>query len=393
MAEYTILKPPPKKHGLAWLALGVAVVVVAVGVGAFVAGRHTSTPSASHAGSAGGGATTTVPVVKALAVASTTPAAGAVDVPSDQAVTVTLSAPLKGAPVQPTFNPPVAGTWHQASPTSLTFTATAPFVPTTAETLTIPAGADGPRSKHGAVLAAPVTVNFTVAQASTERLQQLLAQLGYLPLAFTPAAPLASPAAAATAQDGNFSWRWPNAPTSLSSLWTEGSENVITKGALMSFENQSGLTVDGLAGRQVWTTLLADVSANKMDANPYTYVFVSKQLPEALTLFENGTPTLVNIPVNTGAPGADTAAGTFPVFEHVVSSRMQGTNPDGSKYDDPDVPWASYFNGGDALHGFVRATYGSYQSNGCVEMAIADAAKVWPLTPIGTLVTVVGPTS
>jgi len=72
---------------------------------------------------------------------------------------------------------------------------------------------------------------------------------------------------------------------------------------------------------------------------------------------------------------------------------MQGTNPDGSTYDDPNVPWASYFNGGDALHGFVRATYGSPQSNGCVEMPVATAAQVWPLTPIGTLVTVVGPPS
>ncbi len=39
------------------------------------------------------------------------------------------------------------------------------------------------------------------------------------------------------------------------------------------------------------------------------------------------------------------------------------------------------------------ATYGSPQSNGCVEMPIAEAAQVWPLTPIGTLVTVVGPPS
>jgi len=70
---------------------------------------------------------------------------------------------------------------------------------------------------------------------------------------------------------------------------------------------------------------------------------------------------------------------------------MKGTNPDGSHYDDPNVPYASYFNGGDALHGFIRATYGSPQSNGCVEMPYADAALVWPLTPIGTLVTVIGP--
>ena len=81
------------------------------------------------------------------------------------------------------------------------------------------------------------------------------------------------------------------------------------------------------------------------------------------------------------------------MFEHVTSSRMQGTNPDGSTYDDPDVPWASYFNGGDALHGFVRASYGTPQSNGCVEMPVAVAAQVWPLTPVGTPVTVTGPAS
>ena len=179
-------------------------------------------------------------------------------------------------------------------------------------------------------------------------------------------------------------------PASLTSLWTQGQEDVITKGALMSFQTQNGLTVDGLPGAQVWTALLADAASSKLDADPYVYVVVSKTVPQTLTLYNNGAVQFTNIPVNTGAPGADTADGTYPVFEHVPSSRMQGTNPDGSTYDDPNVPWASYFNGGDALHGFPRASYGTPQSNGCVEMAISDAAQVWPLTPVGTLVTVVG---
>ncbi len=67
---------------------------------------------------------------------------------------------------------------------------------------------------------------------------------------------------------------------------------------------------------------------------------------------------------------------------------MRGTNPDGSKYSDPGIPWVSYFNGGDALHGFVRGGYGYPQSDGCVEMPPANAAVVYPLPPIGTLVTV-----
>jgi peptidoglycan hydrolase-like protein with peptidoglycan-binding domain len=389
MADYQILRPPPHRHRTLWVLLAV-VVVVAVGIGAFAIGKHNT--SARGKGRAASGSTTTR-LVAALTVTSTTPAAGAVGVASNQSVSIQFSSPVVRGSAMPAFTPPVSGSWQRSTPTTLTFVAAAPFIPTTSETLTIPSGAAGPHGTNGATLAAPTTVTFAVAQASTERLQQLLAQLNFLPLSFTPAAPLASPAQDATAQDGSFSWRWPGTPDALTSLWTEGSENVITKGALMSFENQNKLTVDGLAGKQVWATLLADVTSNKVNVNPYTYVLVSKQLPQNLTLFVNGAPTMANVAVNTGAPGADTVDGTFPVFEHVPSSRMQGTNPDGSTYDDPNVPWASYFNGGDALHGFVRATYGSPQSNGCVEMPVATAAQVWPLTPAGTLVTVTGPPS
>jgi len=391
MPEYQILVPPPRSHRTAWI-VAIVVVVAAVAVGAYAIGRHGGTTGQSAQGHTGGAVTATTRP-KPLTVVSTVPATGATNVPSDQLVTVRLSAPVTSAAGMPGFNPPVKGSWTRVGPTSLSFVAAAPFIPTTTESLVIPAGAAGPRGANGQVLAAPATVTFTVAQASTERLQQLLALLGYLPVTFTPKAPLSSPRLATTAQAGTFDWRWPGTPTSLTSLWTEGAEDVITKGAVMNFENQNGLAVDGVAGKQVWSTLLADLATGKVNADPYTYVFVSKQLPEALTLFENGVPKLVNIPVNTGAPGADTTDGTYPVFEHVLSSRMQGTNPDGSKYDDPNVPWASYFNGGDALHGFVRASYGFPQSNGCVEMAISNAAQVWPLTPIGTLVTVVGPAS
>ena len=391
MPDYKILVPPPKRHHTAVIMTLVVVLVVAVGAAAFVVGRHHST--ADGAGGKGGGTSNRTVAVKPLTVVSTVPASGSTNVPSDQVVSVRCSAKVADPPGLPAFVPPVAGRWVRTGPETLSFQATAPFIPTETETLVIPAGSAGPHGTGGAVLAAPTTVSFTVTQASTERLQQLLAELGYLPLSFTPSAPLSSPIEQLTQQAGTFAWRWPNPPPTLSSLWTEGTEDVITKAAVMNFENQNGLTVDGLAGGQVWTALLADIATQKANANPYDYVLVSKQLPENLTLYENGTPVMSDVAVNTGAPGADTVDGTYPVFEHVVSSRMQGTNPDGSTYDDPAVPWASFFNGGDALHGFVRATYGSPQSNGCVEMPVATAAVVYPLTPIGTLVTVVGPAS
>jgi hypothetical protein len=76
------------------------------------------------------------------------------------------------------------------------------------------------------------------------------------------------------------------------------------------------------------------------------------------------------------------------VFEHLAVTTMTGTNPGGSHYSDPGIKWVSYFNGGDAIHAFDRASFGTPQSVGCVELPAAAAAKIWPYTPIGTLVTV-----
>lgn len=385
MVEYQILRPPPRRRRRIVTTV-VVLVLVALGAGGYVAVSRHGSPSTATS-------TTAAPPPAALAVRSTVPATGAQGVPSDQTVSVRFSAPVVTGVGMPTFSPAVAGAWTRSGPTTLTFDAAAPFLPTVTETLTVPAGTAGPRTTHGAVLAAPDVITFTVAQASTERLQQLLARLDYLPLTFTPQGAAPPPAQELLPQTGAFAWRWATLPPDLTALWTEGTENVITKGAVMTFENQHGLAVDGVAGQAVWGAILSDLAAGKVDTTPYTNVLVSKQLPESLTVYSNGAPVLANIAVNTGAPGADTVDGTYPVFEHVTASRMTGTNPDGSHYDDPNVPWASYFNNGDALHGFVRATYGSPQSNGCVEMPIATAAQVWPLSPIGTLVTVTGPPS
>jgi peptidoglycan hydrolase-like protein with peptidoglycan-binding domain len=255
------------------------------------------------------------------------------------------------------------------------------------ETITVPGGTAGVLGARGQHMAAPVTDAFTVAQGSTLRLQQLLAELGYLPVSFTAAAPVTSPAQEGNDQVGTFSWRWANQPASLTSLWTPGVYNVITKGAVMNFESQHNLTTDGLAGPEVWTALLAAVQTGQGNALPYGYVYVSEALPETATVYQNGVETYQTL-ANTGAPSVPTAQGTFTVYERFTSTTMSGTNPNGTKYVDPGIPWVSYFNGGDALHGYPRAAYGFPQSDGCVEMPIANAAIVFPQTPLGTLVTV-----
>jgi lipoprotein-anchoring transpeptidase ErfK/SrfK len=326
-----------------------------------------------------------------LDIVSTVPSQNEPHVATDTTISVSFSEPVELGKARPTLSPHIGGTWVLSSPDTLSYRLATPFIPDTGETLTIPGGPLGLRSKNGSTLASSLTLHFGMAAGDLLRVQQLLAEEGYLPLSFRPSAGTPARSDLARDQRGTFRWRWSTLPTQLTSQWSQGTENVITMAAIESFQTQNGLGVDGQVGPSLWTALINDFINHKVDSAPYVYVLVNKALPENLTLWNNGMAEYAGVPVNTGETGADTTDGTFVVFEHVRFSDMKGTNPDGSTYDDPNVPYASYFNGGDALHGFIRATYGSPQSNGCVEMSYADAALVWPLTPVGTLVTIEGP--
>ena len=281
------------------------------------------------------------------------------------------------------------GTWSEPNPYELEFTPNGPaFWPGEQVTMTLPAPvvmtpAQGP----------PITtLTLTSAAGSMLRLQQLLAELGYMPLTWTPSAAggdpttLAGQAALVSSQPaGSFSWRWAM-PAALTSLWQPGTYDLITQGATMTFEKVEGLDTTGLANPLLWPTLVHAVLGHKTDPYPYTWIEVSEQLPQQMWLYQNGQVVLSNL-VNTGIPQDATATGTYPIYLRLSFQIMRGTNPNGSSYADP-VHWINYFNGGDAVHGFYRASYGFPQSLGCVELPIAVAAQVWPLVHIGTLVTV-----
>jgi peptidoglycan hydrolase-like protein with peptidoglycan-binding domain len=229
---------------------------------------------------------------------------------------------------------------------------------------------------------------WTVPGGSTIRLQQLLSQLGYLPFdvkgAHVPLTPSAQESAALKPPKMRFDWKYPNIPDALRSMWSPGASGTVTKGALMMFQNDHGLTPDGAAGPAVWRSLINAVIAGKHSTFGYTWVNVSLS-GQSLSLWHNGH-TVINTAVNTGIPGRATDPGTFPVYSHLQSTTMSGINPDGTPYNDPGVLWVSYFNGGDALHYFARGSYGSPQSLGCVEMPLSPAAAVWPYTPVGAIV-------
>lgn len=378
-------------------------LVAAAGVAVALAGPKTvlrQVSTVSHTGKTAAVFGLTKQHAAPLRVVSMTPGSGSTNVNGTDPVKVVFSAPLASNSPMPKLSPAVAGTWTRNGDAAVFKPATG-FFEDTNVTVTVPGGASGVQSAAGASdgsggrLASSVARHFSTAQFSTLRLQELLAQLGYLPLTWAPSG-ASVPAGNATAQlaaaynapAGTFTWQ-SGYPTSLGDNWKQGSANLIDTGAVRAFESENNLTMDGIAGPQVWHALLNDVAAGKRNTNGYTYAVASESSPETLTIWHDGHQVLQSL-ANTGiAAAGGTALGTYPVYERLPYQVMRGTNPNGTPYADP-VQYVSYFNGGDAVHYFPRASYGFPQSLGCVELPYGAAKQAYPYLTYGTLVTVTG---
>jgi hypothetical protein len=294
--------------------------------------------------------------------------------------------------MRPILKPRVKGTWTQPNDHTLVFTPSGLGFPLGRRVhLRLPTAID---VISGADPSPFRTLTWQVPRASLLRMKQLLAQEGYLPVSWTPAGravrltPGAQARAAVDPPGGTFDWRYPKTPATLQSLWSKSSERpTLMRGAIMAFEDMHGMPADGFPSMTVFRALVRDALAGRQAKRDYSYVFVTESLPETLTLWHAGH-VILRTPINTGIASRPTALGTYPVYAHLIETTMQGTNPDGTHYDDPGVPWVNYFNGGDAVHGFPRYGYGWPQSLGCVEAPITTAGKIFPYVNIGTLVTV-----
>jgi hypothetical protein len=362
------------------LAAAVAVLAVA-------GGHHLATAAASGpAPTPGAPAVTSAPVtpVAPPVITKLTGLPPALMTDGTRPFAVRLSgAPAPNTP-RPAISPAVAGRWSDQGAEEV-FTPASTLLPCTSYTLTVPAATSAAahvplgRARHARV---------RVACPSALALQEALARLGYLPYrlrsrfaginvggrmtrALAARHAFAPPA-------GHFEPTVGTVPP-----LTDGT----TVGALMVYQQAHGLDPSGVADARVWASLIASESNDRRDPQPYTWVSVSESMPETLEVHRSRS-VVVSSPTNTGVAGAQTPHGVFPIFARYTSTTMVGTNPDGTHYDDAGVPWVNYFNGGDAVHGFPRASYGSPQSNGCVELPISTAQRVYGLLELGDVVVV-----
>lgn len=295
----------------------------------------------------------------------------------------------------------VTGQWTEVNSSTFRFSPQGlGFGPGALPALTIPGGTTGPRAQSGSYLAQSVTLRWTVTPGSILRIQQILAQLDYLPLSWHPSTALSASTSSAAGfiqmayqpPPGTFQWRYPNIPPSLQTLWSPGTMNTITMGALMTFQRVSGLTPNGVLSSSVWRALYTALKKHATNPYGYSYAYVSETLPETIQVWKNGQVVLSSL-ANTGIPQSPTYIGTSPIYVRYRSQTMQGVTPWGTHYFDQGIPWVNYFKGGDAVHGFLRAHYGYPQSLGCVELPFSSAAKAWTFLHYGTLVTVAPPGS
>jgi peptidoglycan hydrolase-like protein with peptidoglycan-binding domain len=382
------------------VALAVVIAAILTGGTWFALTRASAEPSAGRDAAAGhsaqnpharhGSQASSQPV----SVLSVTPATHSRQADGAAAIRVVFSQPLAADSPLPTLSPSIGGSWR-ASGSTLQFVPRLGYQPLTHVKLVIPGGPSGIRSAGGGLLPKRVVDRFVTGTYSTLRLEQLLAQLGYLPLNWQPAAGgLPVPSADANAQlsaaysppAGTFGWKQ-GYPLALRNMWRpQQPANNVLVGAVRAFESDQNMTMDGVAGPAVWAALLHAVAKGQHNRHGYTYAYVNEGNPEALTIWHNGRKVLHTL-VNTGIPGRPTVTGTFPVYLRYYFQIMKGTNPDGSKYADP-VNFVSYFNGSDAVHYYPRGSYGWPQSLGCVELPYDQAQRAWPFLTYGTLVTV-----
>ncbi len=300
--------------------------------------------------------------------------------------------PAPGSP-RPRVSPAVAGAWSTNGDSEY-FTPASTLEPCTSYELTIPAaiqaGGQTPLGKTR-------TIALTVACPPVKALQQALARLGYLPYTFHSLYGVHLPRGAESRSTAAHLAFHPATGALVANFGgvpplDYGKLDPTTEGALTVFEASRGIEsseTSGVSNARIWESLLAAETAGRRNPSPYTFVTVTESEPETLEV-HRGSHVVLSTPANTGVPGAETPQGIFPIYSRLTSTTMTGEDVDGTKYKVEDVPWVNYFNGGDAVHGYERASYGFPQSNGCVELPIETAKTVFGMLALGEIVYITG---
>lgn len=165
----------------------------------------------------------------------------------------------------------------------------------------------------------------------------------------------------------------------------DGIFNLTTAEALGKFQILSGIKESGRVGADTWLRLnryehdgLASGAAAELeDEQPTITVDVSRRRLYFFLGQEKST-----YPVAVGKPETPSPIGNWIITEKAVDPG----GPFGARWMRLSVPWGGY-----GIHGTNDPkSIGKAVSHGCIRMYNKDVIKIFPLTPIGTPVNIVG---
>ena len=155
-----------------------------------------------------------------------------------------------------------------------------------------------------------------------------------------------------------------------------GSMDERTRQALLAFQSWEGLQRDGIAGP---ATIRRLATAARPTPLPGAGTRIEIHLDRQVALLVRGDWVARAIHISTGGPATPTPTGTFRVFR---KERESWSFPYRVW-----LPWASYFSGGVALHGYGDVP--AYPaSHGCVRIPLSEAPSVYAFARLGVAVRV-----
>ncbi|MBI4493944.1 MAG: L,D-transpeptidase [Chloroflexi bacterium] len=155
--------------------------------------------------------------------------------------------------------------------------------------------------------------------------------------------------------------------------------------------NTTWYRIDGgrFAGARIHSSLIRPIAPPTPNTTPpdpvpasQTWITVDRK-HSTLTLVQEGQPTFTTY-VSLGRAGVSTPSGQYSTFGKYRADDMTSASVADAdhSYDLPNVPFTQYFRlGGFAIHGtYWHDGFGGAESQGCVNLTIADAAYLFEVT-------------
>ncbi|MFB7464614.1 L,D-transpeptidase family protein [Streptomyces sp. NPDC056224] len=159
--------------------------------------------------------------------------------------------------------------------------------------------------------------------------------------------------------------------------------------AVRAFQRKNGVTpADGYPGVATHRTMLVVAARPNPNAEGdcpvRSYRVTCVDMDRQLLWVQQGSRIVFPVvPIRTGRDTQETRPGWHEVY-------WRSKDHKSTLYADSPMPYAQFFDGGQALHGRTGYLYAHGGSAGCVNLAVADAERLWNLLTEGDAVYVWG---